>query len=256
MPGLRREEVALLAGISIDYYTRLERGNAHGVSDEVLGAISGALQLNADERMHLANLVRAADIEAAAHGTVPLDEVRLSIRRIVDGMTTMPAMVRNRRLDILYANRLGRELYAEVFEGRGHAPSPLRYVFLDPRSRVFFVDWDRAADDMVALLRSETGRHPGDPVLAGLVEDLAKRSEAFAARWARQDVLFHRDGVASYRHPRVGPLTLAYEDLDLPAQADQTILVFTAEPGSASEEALTALAGMSRPPATLRPSGL
>lgn len=158
-------------------------------------------------------------------------------------MTTMPAMVRNRRLEILYANRLGRELYAEVFEDREHAPNPVRYVFLDPRSHEFFVDWDRAADDMVGLLRAETGRHPGDPAVALLVEELQSRSEEFAARWTRQGVLFHRGGVSSFRHPRVGALTLAFEDLDLPTQPDQTILVFTAEPGSSSEAALRALGG-------------
>ncbi len=242
VPGLRREEVALLAGISIDYYTRIERGNAQGVSDDVLDAIAGALQLDADERHHLENLVWAADAVKVVPRAVALDEVRTSIRRIVDGMTTMPALVRNRRLEILHANALGRELYAEVFEDHGHVPNPARYVFLDPRSREFFVDWDRAADDMVGLLRAETGRSPGDAALTELVDALTSRSEAFAGRWAQHGVRFHRNGVANLRHPRVGPLTLIYEDLDLPTQPDQTVLVFAGEPGSESEVALRALA--------------
>src|SRR4051812_9763860 len=116
VPGLRREEVALLAGISIDYYTRLERGNARGVSDEVLGAIAGALQFSADERTHLENLVRAANPEPVVDEVASHDEVRPGIRRIIDCMTVMPALVRNRRLDVLYANSLGRAFYAEAFE--------------------------------------------------------------------------------------------------------------------------------------------
>ena len=242
VPGLRREEVALLAGISIDYYTRLERGNGRGVSDEVLGAIARALQFSTDERTHLENLVRAANAEPAAVPTaVPHDQVRPGIRRIIDCMTLIPALVRNRRLDVLYANSLGRALYVEAFEDRHHAPSPLRYAFLDPRSRQFWVDWDAAADEMVGLLRAEAGRKPQDAAVASLVDELSRRSEAFAARWAQHDVRLHRKGVARLRHPQVGPMTLAYEDLDLPTEPEQTILVFTAESGSASEEALRAL---------------
>jgi len=195
VPGLRREEVALLAGISVDYYTRIERGNAQGVSKEVLDAIAGALKLTVDERLHLENLVRAADAAGAALGAAAPDEVRLSIRRIVDGMTTMPALVRNRRLEILHANPLGRALYGEVFEDRDHAPNPVRYVFLDRRSHEFFVDWDRAVDDMVGLLRAETGRSPGDTALAGLVDELTSHSGQVAHIAGPRDSLSALDGL-------------------------------------------------------------
>jgi transcriptional regulator with XRE-family HTH domain len=239
--GLRREEVALLAGISIDYYTRLERGNARGVSDEVLVAIGSALRLSPDERTHLENLVRSANAGDGAIRSVGADKIHPSVRRIVDCMA-IPALVRNRRLEILYANPLGRAFYCEAFDDEDDTPSPLRYMFLDPRSRRFFVDWEGAADDMVGLLRAQAGRSPSDPVIADLVRELGDRSEAFAERWARHDVRFHRNGVGSYEHPRVGRLTLLYEDLDLPTEPDQTILVFAAEAGSPSEQALFALA--------------
>jgi transcriptional regulator with XRE-family HTH domain len=244
--GLRREEVALLAGISIDYYTRLERGNARGVSDEVLGAVASALKLGPDERTHLANLVKAANVEQAVTRSSAADRVSPSVRRIVDCMTELPALVRNRRLEILYANRLGRAFYCEVFEDTDSPPSPLRYMFMDPRSRQFFVDWDGAANDMVGLLRAEAGRSPGDPIIADLVQELSGRSEAFAERWARHDVRFHRNGVGTYDHPVAGRLTLLYEDLDLPTEPDQTILVFASEAGSASEHALRVLGGDDR----------
>jgi transcriptional regulator with XRE-family HTH domain len=244
--GLRREEVALLAGISIDYYTRLERGNARGVSDEVLGSVAAALRLSPDERTHLENLVKAANAERVADGTPSVDSVSRSVRRIVDCMTDLPALVRNRRLEILYANPLGRAFYSEAYDSAGSVPSPLRYVFLDSRSHRFFVDWEGAADDMVGLLRAEAGRSPGDPRITDLVDELGGRSEAFAARWARHDVRFHRNGIGTYDHPQAGRLTLLYEDLDLPTEPDQTILVFVAEAGSASEHALQRLADEDR----------
>ena len=249
----------MLAGISVDYYTRFERGNARGVSEELLGAVAGALQLSADERTHLENLVRAANEEGQAREHVVSDEVRPAIRRIIDCMTAMPALLRIRRLDILYANALGRALYVEAFEDPDHPPSPLRYAFLDPRSRVFFVDWTAAADEMVGLLRAETGRRPGDPTLAELVHELSGRSEPFARRWAQHDVRLHREGVADHSHPRVGPLTLAYEDLDLPRQPEQTILVLTAEAGSPSEQVLRQLAeipAVAKDPSWIDPSGI
>lgn len=245
--GLRREEVALLAGISVEYYARLERGNARGLSDDVLDAIAGALQLTDDERAHLRNLVRIANAERPITTRDIRNQVRTGVRRVVDAFSG-PALLRNRRLDILYANELGAALYVEVLEETGGVPNTARYAFLDPRSRSFFVDWATAADDMAALLRAEAGRNPGDRALSDLVDELATRSDDFRARWARHNVLFHRQGTASFQHPSVGRLTLGYEDLDLPADPDQTILVFAAEPGSGSEKALLELAAVvSRP---------
>lgn len=249
VPGLRREEVALLAGISIDYYTRLERGNAQGVSEDVLAAVARALRLDDDERAHLHDLVRLTrDGMAVGPRGSGGRGIRPGVRRIIDGMTTMPALLRNRRLDILHANALGRALHAEVYEGGSGPPNPARYVFLDPRSRTFYVDWDRAANDMAALLRSEVARSRDDAALAALIDELMSGSADFRRRWAAHDVLFHRHGTASFRHPVVGLLVLSYEDLDLPTDRDQTVLVFTAEPGSASAEALSRLAATAPQP--------
>jgi transcriptional regulator with XRE-family HTH domain len=230
VPGLRREEVALLAGISDVYYTRLERGDARGVSQDVLDGIARALQLDDAERAHLDDLVRIANLERPPRRMKRQENVRPGVQRIVD-LIGSPALVRNRRLDILYANRLGAAFYSEVYHDPVRPPNPARFVFLDPRSRDFYVDWDVAAGDMAALLRAEAGRNPYD----------RRRSEEFRARWAAHNVLFHRDGVRRFRHLTAGELTLAYQDLDLPQDPDQTILVFTAEPGSPSEEALRRL---------------
>ena len=240
VPGLRREEVALLAGISDVYYTRLERGDARGVSQDVLDGIARALQLDDAERAHLDDLVRIANLERPPRRMKRQENVRPGVQRIVDLIGT-PALVRNRRLDILYANRLGAAFYAEVYRDPARPPNPARFVFLDPRSRDFYVDWDVAAHDMAALLRAEAGRNPYDRRLSDLVGELSTRSEEFRARWAAHDVLFHRNGVRRFRHPTVGEVTLAYQDLDLPQDPDQTILVFTTEPGSPSEEALRRL---------------
>lgn len=171
------------------------------------------------------------------------DQVRTGVRRVVDTFSG-PALLRNRRLDIIYANELGAAFYVEALEDANGIPNTARYAFLDPRSRSFFVDWETAADDIAALLRAEAGRNPGDRALSDLVDELATRSDDFRARWGRHNVLFHRQGTASFQHPSAGRLTLGYQDLDLPADPDQTILVFTAEPGSRSERAL---AGLGRP---------
>jgi transcriptional regulator with XRE-family HTH domain len=239
--GLRREEVALLAGISVEYYARLERGNARGLSEDALSALATALQLTDDERSHLSNLVRLANAEGPVTPHEMGDHVRPAVRRIVDSFGG-PALLRNRRLDILYANRLGAALYVEAFEGRKRLANTARYAFLDPRSRMFFKDWTRAADDMAGLLRAEAGRNPADRDLSALVDALVRESDDFRWRWDSHNVLFHREGTAEFRHPVVGPLALAYQDLDLPTDPNQTVLVFTAEPGSSSQEALSRLA--------------
>lgn len=154
----------------------------------------------------------------------------------------MPAMARNRRLDILYANRMGHAFYSEVYRDPRRPANPARFVFLDPRASEFFVDWEAAAHDMVALLRAEAGRNPDDRALSDMIDELSTRSAEFRVRWAAHDVLFHRSGVRRFHHPLVGDITLAYEDLELPADPGQTILVFTAEPNSASRDALDRLA--------------
>jgi transcriptional regulator with XRE-family HTH domain len=252
--GLRREELALLAGVSVEYYIRLERGNAHGVSDSVLEALVRALQLDEAERAHLYDLTRAADVAARTRRRPPRQRVRPGVQRLLDAMTGVPAFVQNGRLDVLAANTLARALYAALFEaaapgrGAGRAPNHARFTFLDPRSADFYPDWNRAAADGVALLRAEAGRSRHDPELTALIGELTTRSERFSALWATHDVRWHTTGTKRFRHPVVGDLALAYEGLELPADPGQTLVTFTAEPGSPSQQALTFLASWAPSP--------
>jgi transcriptional regulator with XRE-family HTH domain len=242
--GLRREEVALLAGVSVDYYTRLERGNAHGASDSVLEALARALQLDEAERAHLFDLVHAANTNATARAPrrPARQQVRPSVQRILDSMATTPAYVRNGRLDILAANRLGQALFAPVLDSPARPASSARFIFLDPRATEFYVDWERQAQDVVAILRSEAGRNPHDRALSGLIGELSTRSETFRTWWAAHNVRFHRTGVKRFHHPVVGDLTLTFEALDLAADAGLRISAYSAEPGTPSHDALNLLA--------------
>jgi transcriptional regulator with XRE-family HTH domain len=239
--GLRREEVALVAGISVEYYTRLERGNARGVSDEVLDAVSRALQLDEPERAHLLDLVRSANVERAPRRASAPQSVRPGIQRIVDSISDVAALVHNGRLDILYTNPLAAALYSDQDRDPSRPPNSARFLFLDPRARTFYTDWDTVAHDVVAALRGEAGRNPYDRALSDLIGLLSTRSDEFRVRWARHDVRFHRSGTKRFHHPLVGELTLAYESLDLPADPGLTIVTYSAEPGSASEAALREL---------------
>jgi transcriptional regulator with XRE-family HTH domain len=241
--GLRREEVALLAGISVEYYTRLERGNARGVSDDVLEAVSRALQLDEAERAHLLDLARTANAERPPRHSATPQRVRPSIQRIVDAMSEIPAFVQNGRLDILYANGLAEALYSDMFQDPIRPPNSARFLFLDPHARILYVDWQSVARDIVATLRGTAGRDPYDRALSDLIGLLSTRSEEFRARWASRDVRFHRSGTKRLQHPLVGDLTLAYETLELPADSSLTLVTYSAEPGSASEAALQELAG-------------
>ena len=243
--GLRREEVAMLAGVSVDYYTRLERGNAHGASESVLEALARALHLDEAERAHLFDLARSASTTARAPRRPARQQVRPSVQRILDSMTTTPAYVRNGRMDILAANRLGRALFAPVITSPAQTQKPAnagRFLFLDPGAPQFYLDWERQAQDTVAILRSEAGRNPHDQALSGLIGELSTRSEIFRTWWAAHNVRFHRTGVKRFHHPVVGDLTLAYEALDLAADEGLRISAYTAEAGSASDDALNFLA--------------
>jgi transcriptional regulator with XRE-family HTH domain len=247
--GLRREEVAMLAGISVEYYTRLERGNAAGVSEEVLDAVSRALQLDEAERAHLFDLVRAANATAASPGRRPSQErVRPTVQRLLDAIQA-PAYVRNGRLDILAANTLGAALYAPVFDGLTGTPNMARFIFFDVRATEFFHNWDGIANDAVAILRAEAGRDPYDKRLSDLIGELSTRSDEFRVRWAAHNVKFHRTGAKTLHHPVVGDLTLDYEALDLPGDSGQRILVYSAEPVSRSREGLDLLASWAATPA-------
>ncbi|MGW2288153.1 helix-turn-helix transcriptional regulator [Streptomyces phaeochromogenes] len=243
--GLRREEVALLAGMSVDYYIRLERGNLSGASDSVLESLAHALQLDEAERTHLYDLAREAT-PSGRRPTVTASRVRPTILRLLDSMTDVPAYVRNARFDILAANTLGLALYAPLFDSplfaqRGPVNSA-RFMFLDPAGKDFWVDWDKGADDAVAFLRTETGRAPHDKALTDLIGELTTRSDDFARRWARHDVKFHRAGVKNLHHPLVGDLALPYEAMDLPADPGLRLNFYTPEPHSPAEEALSLLA--------------
>jgi transcriptional regulator with XRE-family HTH domain len=249
--GLRREEVALLAGVSVDYYTRLERGNLSGVSDSVLEALARALHLDEAERAHLFDLARAANTPAATARTrrrPARQHVRPGVQRILDSMVTAPAYVRNGRLDVLGANQLGYSTFAPIFATPGRPPNIGRFMFLDPAAREFYVDWDVVAADTVALLRAEAGRDPYDRGLSDLIGELSTRSEIFRTWWAAHNVRLHRTGAKNLHHPVVGDLTLTYESMELTADAGLRINAYTAEPGSASQDALTLLASWSAAP--------
>ncbi|MEZ0114984.1 transcriptional regulator with XRE-family HTH domain [Catenulispora sp. EB89] len=250
--GLRREEVALLAGVSADYYIKLERGNARGVSDSVLEALARALHLDEAERAHLFHLAEAVNTGTRTPARTPKPAVRPTVQRILDSMSTAPAYVRNRRLDILAANRLGEALLAPILATPTSTtptsttprrpPNVARFMFLDPAALDYYLDWERMAAGTVAILRAEAGRDPHDKPLTELVGELSTRSDHFRTAWAAHNVLVHRTGVKRIHHPVVGDLTLAYEALELPADTGLTIMAYTAEPATPSFDALNLLA--------------
>lgn len=252
VPGLRREEVAMLAGVSVDYYTRLERGNLRGVSEEVLEALAEALQLNEAERLHLLDLARAANASGAARERArrraPAAQLRAPVQRILDAMTDAPAFVRNGRLDLLGSNVLGRALYAPMYDSphrpAGKPVNTARFHFLDPdAAREFWGErWQKMAHDAVAILRAEAGRNPYDPELTQLVGELSTRSERFRELWASHDVRLHRSGTKVFHHPAVGVLELDYEALMVAADPGLQMNVYSAVPGSASADGLRLLA--------------
>lgn len=247
--GLRREEVAVLAGVSTEWYTRLERGHVRGVSDEVLDAVARALQLDDDERTYLFDLARSSR-SRVAHAPAGRREAPVPprVQWLLDSMTSSSAFVRNGRADVVASNALARALLAPVFDSptvdeRGR-PNLARYIFLDDGSRDFFVDWQAAGTATAALLRAEAGREPHDRALRELVGELATLSPEFRDRWADHDVLMHHAGVKRLQHPEVGRLELTFQSLDLPVshRAVHNLVVYTAEPGSASEDRLKLLA--------------
>src|SRR5918996_4692054 len=244
VPGLRREEVAVLAGVSVPYYTRLERGDVAGVSDSVLDALARALRLDDAERAHLFDLARAARPVGPPPRRRPAKHrIRPSVQQLLDALTGAAAHIGNERLDILGANTLGRALFLEMFDGQ-ERPTAARFVFLDPRAGEFYLDWDRIARDVVASLRSAAGQNPYDRDLTDLIGELSTRSDEFRQLWARHDVRFHISGVKRYHHAQVGDLELNYERLDVVFDTGLTIFTYTADPGSRSAEALSLLGSL------------
>ncbi len=241
VPGLRRHEVAMLAGVSVDYYTRLERGTLKGVSDGVLDGLAAALRLDDDERTHLWDLARLANAGVKTmHRNVPT-RVRPGVQQLLDAITGAPAWVRNERGDVVATNDLGRALYSPMFAGPGRPVNTARFTFLDPAAREFFRDWSQTARDAVAILRAAAVANPCEPGLVTLVGELSTRSEEFRTWWAAHDVRSHRTGRKRFDHPVVGALDLTYEALDLVADPGLTMFTYGAEPGSESERNLALL---------------
>ncbi|MFJ8025491.1 helix-turn-helix transcriptional regulator [Streptomyces sp. NPDC096311] len=244
VPGLRREEVALLAGVSIDYYARLERGQLAGASEEVLDALCHALQLDDAERSHLRDLAAAQRRRPARRATRRAKTtVPASLKRVLESMTGSPAFIRNGRLDILAVNDLGRALYAPLFTTA--APTPVniaRFQFLDPTSRNYFPDWNASVNTTVSLLRTEVGRAPTDSELTGLIGELVTRSDEFRAAWAKHNVRLHHTGRKPFRHPAVGEFTLDFDAMQLPGHAGLTLTAYSAEPGTPDHDSLMLLA--------------
>lgn len=249
--GLRREEVALVAGMSVEYYIRLERGNATGVSDIVLDGIARALQLNDAELNHLHDLVRAANDGAAPTRRKPrrrTHTLRPGMQQLLDAMHEVPAVVQNGRLDVIGTNALGRALFAEMLEDRRAPANFARYLFLDPRARRFYRQWDDSAQQIVALLRSEAGRSPRDRSLSDLVGELTTGSDTFGTLWASHDVREHRTGSKAVTHPVVGELDLSFEALDISNERGLQLIAFTAEPGTTTSDSLRLLASWTSAP--------
>jgi transcriptional regulator with XRE-family HTH domain len=239
--GLRREEVATLAGVSVDYYNRMERGNLSGVSESVLGALADALRLDEAERAHLSDLAQTANASGRQRRVPPRPRVRPAVQRVIDGMTAVPAYVRNGRFDILAANDLARALLGDLLAGTAH-PNLARYLFLDQRSQEFYADWETVARDCAAALRTEAGRTPYDRALTDLVGELSTRSEPFRQWWATHNVRLHTSATKLMHHPVAGDIQVTGEALAVIADQGLTIITYTVEPASKSSEALRLLA--------------
>ena len=245
VPGLRRAEVAFLASVSVEYYTKLERGAISGASPEVLDALARALRLDEAERAHLFDLAQAAGPQARPprRRNPKTWTPHAGLQWALDAVTAGPAFVRNGRLDLLAWNPLARAFYMDVFDMPGQAvPNIARFQFLDERSRDFYPDWDAFADVAVSILRTEAGRDPRNKDLHDLVGELSTRSEEFRRRWGAHNVRHHGSGLKTFHHAVVGDITIAYEGLEMAAEPGLTLTIYSAEPGSPSAERLQLLA--------------
>ncbi|MFD4402196.1 helix-turn-helix transcriptional regulator [Nocardia sp. NPDC058499] len=250
VPGLRRSEVAALAGVSVEYYAKLERGAIAGASASVLDAMSRALQLDDTERAHLFDLARAADGipisgRPRRRATKPA-AARPSLQWAVDSIRDAVAFVRNPQQDLLVTNELGRAFYSPLLGSAGRIPNLARFQFLDPAAHDFYPDWDLFAEMCVAIMRTEAGRDPHDRELQDLVGELSTRSETFRRLWGTHDVRTHGSGTKRFCHPEVGELVLAYEELAITAEPGLILMIYTPEPGSPSAQRLQILASWAR----------
>ncbi|MFE0252079.1 helix-turn-helix domain-containing protein [Streptomyces sp. NPDC059010] len=240
VPGLRREELAQLAGVSVAYYTRLEQGNGRNVSAEVLDAIARALRLTDAEHAHLTHLAKPK--QHKKRPAARTEHVRPALRQLLDSIEGVPAYISGRRADILAWNRMAAAVFGDWSELPVQERNWARLVFLRPEYRDLFVEWDQKASDMVSYLRMDAGCHPDDPRLSALVGELSVKSEEFRRLWATHDVKEKSYGVKHIRHPLVGELTLNFESFRLSDGTEQSLITYHAEPGSPSAEALRLLA--------------
>jgi transcriptional regulator with XRE-family HTH domain len=242
--GLRRSEVATLAGLSVEYYTRMERGAISGASPQVLESIAKALCLDDAERAHLFDLARAASPVARpprrrnSKSYMP----HASLQWALDAITAGPAFVRNGRMDLLAVNPLARAFFMGCYDMPGQPPNIARFTFLDERANVFYPDWEAFAEVTVSILRTEAGRDPHNKELHDLIGELGTRSEEFRQRWGTHNVRHHGTGFKTFNHPVVGEMTLAFEGLEMAAEPGLTLTIYTAEPGSPSSERMQLLA--------------
>ena len=249
VPGLRRSELAALAGVSVEYYTRIERGNLSGVSDNVIEAIAGALQLDDAERAHLVDLARASQPAAPTRRRrATRQQVRPNVQWVLDSITGAAAFVSNGSHDILAANQLGEALWSPLYANVDRPVNSARYLFLDPTAREMYPDWERIANETVAIMRRTAGAEPRDRRLSEVVGELSMRSEEFRTRWASHNVRFHNTGTKRFMHPLVGELTLNFERFDLAAENGLTMFTYAAEPGTRSAEGLDLLASWTATP--------
>ena len=242
--GLRRSEVAALAGVSVEYYTKLERGAISGASPEILDALAKALRLDAAERAHLFDLAHAASpVARPPRKRNPRSwSPHSSLQWTLDAVTAGPAFVRNGRMDLLAANALGRAFYKDVYDMPGQPPNIARFTFLDERAHNFYPDWDAFAEVTVSILRTEAGRDPHNKELHDLIGELSTRDDEFRRLWGAHNVRHHGTGFKTFHHSIVGEMTLAYEGMDLEAEPGLTLTIYAAEPGSPSAERMQLLA--------------
>lgn len=250
VPGLRREELAMLAGMSVDYVARMERGNLAGVSPELLDALARALHLDDAETEHLHDLAKAAaPVSPRRRTRVTASTVSPTLQRFLDAITETPAWVNNQRGDFVTGNALGRALLAPMLDDPASRGNNALWTFLSPASRLYYPDWEKGADSVVASLRSQAGRNPHDKPLTDLIGELVTRSDDFRQRWAKHDVRFHRGGTKRIHHPTVGDLEFSYEALTFPDNPALTLFAFTTLPGSPSEERMRLLGSLAATPA-------
>ena len=243
--GLRREEVAVLASVSTDYYAKMERGNLTGVSPEILDSVARALRLDEAETEHLQDLARTATPALSRRRPRTGDSsVRPSLQRFLDAITGAPAYVMTQRKDIVATNALGRALMVPMLKDPSNGDNLARFTFFSPAARTFFPDWEQGADSIVASMRTAAGQQPHDKALTDLIGELVTRSDAFRTRWSAHNVRFHRSGTKRVRHPDVGDLELTFEGLELPDHPGWTVYAYTTAAGSSSEERVQILGSL------------